>query len=275
METKQCSKCGVEKALCDFHKKASSKDGFRNTCKLCRMTKRKPYIKPNEIACRRCGLSKKAEKSLYRPENRNKSGFSGTCRICEETLRRIRGARNNNKQKPKLAFLCCSQCNIEKPATDEFFHKHSRSLTGFKSACKDCRKKETRNYNSREETKHKARQRRKQDPSWRLRKNVSTSIANNLRGRGYTKDSPCFDYLDYTLEDLREHLESQFEPWMSWDNWGQATADGRTWNIDHIYPHSKLPYDSMEHPNFKKCWALDNLRPLCAIENIKKSNKII
>lgn len=62
---------------------------------------------------------------------------------------------------------------------------------------------------------------------------------------------------------------------MSWDNWGQATADERTWNIDHIYPHSKLPYDSMEHPNFKKCWALENLRPLCAIENIKKKDKVL
>ena len=228
----------------------------------------------NKAKCRRCGVDKPLTTEFYSVEKRNKSGFSGTCKVCAAAMQRAWREENKRKEKPRLDFLRCSKCGVEKPATNEFFHSHSRSTTGFKRACKICRKVETRNYNSREETKRKARKRRKQDPSWRLRKNVGTSVANSLRGRGYTKDSSCFDYLDYTLEDLREHLESQFEPWMSWDNWGQITTDRRTWNIDHIYPHSKLPYDSMEHPNFKKCWALDNLRPLCAIENIKKSNKI-
>ena len=55
---------------------------------------------------------------------------------------------------------------------------------------------------------------------------------------------------------------------MNWENYGE-------WHIDHIYPQSKLPYDSMEHPNFLKCWALDNLQPLWAEENRKKSNKVL
>jgi len=45
--------------------------------------------------------------------------------------------------------------------------------------------------------------------------------------------------------------------------------------VDHIYPQSLLPYDSYDDPNFQKCWALENLQPLEAIENLKKSNKII
>jgi len=54
---------------------------------------------------------------------------------------------------------------------------------------------------------------------------------------------------------------------MNWDNHGK-------WHLDHIYPQSLLPYDSMKHPNFQKCWALDNLHPLEATENISKGNKI-
>lgn len=46
-------------------------------------------------------------------------------------------------------------------------------------------------------------------------------------------------------------------------------------NIDHIIPQSALLYNSLEHPNFLKCWALENLRPLDARENILKRNKII
>ncbi len=36
MNTKVCSKCGVEKALCEFHKNKRSPDGFIQKCKLCR-----------------------------------------------------------------------------------------------------------------------------------------------------------------------------------------------------------------------------------------------
>jgi len=78
--------------------------------------------------------------------------------------------------------------------------------------------------------------------------------------------------LPYTPQQLKEHIESQFEDWMNWENWGLGNG---CWNIDHIYPQSLLPYDSLEHPNFQKCWALENLRPLCAIKNLKKSNKVL
>ena len=81
-----------------------------------------------------------------------------------------------------------------------------------------------------------------------------------------------FRSLPYTPQELREHLESQFEDWMSWENYGNG--EGK-WNIDHITPQSKLLYDSLEHPNFLKCWALDNLQPICYFENIKKGNRNI
>ena len=75
--------------------------------------------------------------------------------------------------------------------------------------------------------------------------------------------------------DLKEHLEKQFESWMNWNNWGRYSKswddnDQTTWKwqIDHIVPQSCLPYTSMEDDAFKKCWALDNLRPLSAKQNI-------
>jgi len=36
------------------------------------------------------------------------------------------------------------------------------------------------------------------------------------------------------------------------------------WQIDHKKPHSEFLYDSLEHPDFKKCWAPENIRPLRA-----------
>jgi len=48
-----------------------------------------------------------------------------------------------------------------------------------------------------------------------------------------------------------------------------------TWQIDHIIPKSKRTFESLDCENFKKLWALENLRPLETIANIKKGNKLI
>jgi hypothetical protein len=53
----------------------------------------------------------------------------------------------------------------------------------------------------------------------------------------------------------------------------ETNSETWTWNIDHIIPQSKLPYVSMEDENFKKCWALNNLRPLSSKVNLEKGNK--
>jgi hypothetical protein len=78
------------------------------------------------------------------------------------------------------------------------------------------------------------------------------------------------------MQELREYLEQRFEPWMTWNNYGTYKGEDIwkdndittwTWQIDHIIPQSDLPYSSMEDDNFKKCWALENLRPLSAKQN--------
>lgn len=126
------------------------------------------------------------------------------------------------------------------------------------------------------------------DPQYKLRMRISSYIRNNL-----VKDGSISDYLPYSIEELKKHLESQFEPWMNWNNWGSYKVsewddnDKTTWKwqIDHIIPHSLFTYSSMKDKSFIKCWALSNLRPLSAKKNLidgatkarhfSKGNKII
>lgn len=70
----------------------------------------------------------------------------------------------------------------------------------------------------------------------------------------------------YTNEELFNHLESQFTDGMSWDNMSE-------WHIDHIRPVASFDYDSTDHPDFKKCWALNNLQPMWAKDNMSKGAK--
>ena len=78
----------------------------------------------------------------------------------------------------------------------------------------------------------------------------------------------------YTEEQLADHLESQFTENMNWDNQVKPKEPGQfTWQLDHITPHFNFKYDSLEHPDFAKCWSLDNLRPMEAVMNMQKGNK--
>lgn len=123
----------------------------------------------------------------------------------------------------------------------------------------------------------------KNEPEYRIRKIVSSAISKALKKSDSSKNSQsCLKYLPYTIQQLKEHLEKQFEPWMTWQNWGNYKKETWnnndistwTWQIDHIIPHSIFQYSSMEDDSFNKCWALDNLRPLSAkLNNFDGANR--
>lgn len=70
----------------------------------------------------------------------------------------------------------------------------------------------------------------------------------------------------YDLADLMQHLEPMFTDGMTWDNYGE-------WHIDHIVPKSWFDYDSPDELAFMAAWSLENLQPLWAEDNMRKSNR--
>ena len=68
---------------------------------------------------------------------------------------------------------------------------------------------------------------------------------------------------------LKQHLESKFESWMNWDNYGKYNGcEHYGWDIDHIIPiSSENTIDGIERLNH-----YSNLQPLCSYynRNIKK-----
>lgn len=101
-------------------------------------------------------------------------------------------------------------------------------------------------------------------PSGKIRNRVRTRVRESLRN-GWS-GGKTFRALGYSVEDLREHLERQFLPGMSWENMEK-------WHIDHIIPLSSFDIESLDSPDFKRAWCLSNLRPLWAGDNMRKSDK--
>jgi 5-methylcytosine-specific restriction endonuclease McrA len=87
--------------------------------------------------------------------------------------------------------------------------------------------------------------------------------------------SGVYSKVDYDRSDFVKHMESQFEPWMTWENNGRG--DGY-WQIDHKIPRAFFGPYMLEPYNFckqfQKTWCLENLRPLNAVENNVKSAKV-
>lgn len=104
---------------------------------------------------------------------------------------------------------------------------------------------------------------------YRLRIIISTSMMRSIKKNKTNKR--LYRYLGYTIEELKEHLEHQFEDWMNWDNLGlTATKEKETWQIDHIIPVNTFNIKEIGDEEFRKCWALDNLRPLDSYINNRR-----
>lgn len=70
----------------------------------------------------------------------------------------------------------------------------------------------------------------------------------------------------YTIADLRIRLESLFTDGMSWERFMAGDI-----HIDHIKPLSSFDLTDMDQ--VRQAWAIDNLQPLWAKDNLRKGNK--
>lgn len=101
-----------------------------------------------------------------------------------------------------------------------------------------------------------------------LRCVVSRAVTQKLKKRGSSKSGSILDNMPFSMAELKTHLEAQFKPGMTWDNYGQ-------WHIDHIIPDSYFNYDKMSDMGFLDSWSLNNLQPMWASDNHKKYNKLV
>ena len=199
--------------------------------------------------------------------------------------------------------MICSQCGVDKDGTQEFFYLRNGLP---RNPCKDCKNIRSRKWYSENRNRHRdmtkswlernkerasayyanyrvenrdkclkatsewasknraylnerEKKRIKEDAKYRLTRNVRTAISKMLSGsQGSSR------HLPYSVDELKDHLERQFVDGMTWDNYGSF------WHVDHIVPVAAFPIIGPDCDGFRACWALSNLRPLKAEENLSK-----
>jgi hypothetical protein len=243
-----------------------------------------------EITCENCGKRFNIRKTEFRRNNRH---------FCNQKCYREYKIKKGGLVKREVLQKGCKKCSIcgeIKPLSK--FNRDKQSRTGYRGECKVCHSKRCNNYHKKnKETVLKRRKRfyeehkkrlamenkkwrdnnteyireyhkkRMKNPIHRLNNHIGASMrlalsGNNKSGKHWE------DIVGYTLKDLIEHLEAQFEPGMTWDNRGE-------WHIDHKKPISWFNFTSYEDEEFQQCWALDNLQPKWAEDNLSKGNRYI
>ncbi len=303
IKNKICTGCDKDKTIDNFQFR-KDRNTYDAKCKECLAIKSKQNYQDNEKArrkkireekkankpkkiipeskeCLGCGEIKKINDFQKITPPNGKFYYLGKCKICKN--KDAADWRNKHKDEIREKNQIPSVKAKNKKSKDEYNanNKEKIKLSKKKSALKNKDKIKKRQNDPKVKAKAKISKRKWEaeklkDPVYKLRKNVSASIRHFLKKNGSSKGGKStLKYLPYTFNELKKHLESQFEPWMTWENHGSYELGGeKKWHIDHIIPQTVLIYDLMDHINLKRSWSFANLRPLEAIANISKGDKI-
>lgn len=227
--------------------------------------------------CKTCGIEKPLEE--FSTHRTNKDGYNNKCKYCcneyakqhrilnhQKELERAKKYYENNKDKKK-EYAELNKNHISNRS------KNYRELN--KTIISEKRKQWYRENKEIISKKNYEYYKRKMetDPLFKLKKQLKGLIRDSLRSKGLKKSDRTINILGCTVEEFKQHIESQFEPWMTWDNKGLYNGElNYGWDIDHIVPTSNgMTYDEVIKLNH-----YTNLKPLCGYYNrhIKRNNPI-
>jgi len=249
MDTKICTKCGEEKPATTeyFHRCKYSRCGLLTYCKVCRKKQTQKWQKENSEKIR-------LRQKKWREDNPDyaKKWHKENSEKIHLRQKKYREA-NREKIRARTKKWCKENPDLRKrwcEANREKIRAHTKKW-----------RKENPDYE---------RSRRRNDPTFRLHRNLRSGLWQSLTGKR-TK-SHTLEYVGMDKPELWEYLESKFTDGMTRENYGK-------WHVDHIRPLCSFDFDqfkegSEEYENMiHEAWRYTNLQPLWAKDNLSKSGK--
>ena len=245
---KKCSKCKQEKELNNFGVDKKECDGLNRVCKQCRQT-----------------FYKEHSKRLY---EYNKEYVKKNVDKIKEYQKEYRKEYyvKKNVDKIKNPYKKYNENNVNK--RKEYYDNNVEKLKNKRKEYYKNNKEKTLLTNNAYRNK-----RKQSDPLFKLSVSLRSMISTTIKKNGYKKLSKTELILGCSFEHLKQYFESQFEHWMSWDNYGLYNGElNYGWDIDHIVPLSS----ALNENELLKLNHYTNLKPLCSYNNryIKKDKLI-
>ena len=222
---KTCGKCEIKKELSEFNKNKHVESGLRSVCRECD----KQYY-----------LSNKEKQKTYK-----KKYYLDNLEVSKQYY-------IDNKEHRKQHYL------DNKEQKKQYYLENKENKKIYNKQYYLDNKEKRKIYN-----KEYSKQRRLDDPLFKLVSNIRNLIRTCMKTSGYSKTSKTYQILGCPYEEFKSHLENQFTEGMTWENQGQ-------WHMDHIYPVSL----ATDQDHIIKLNHYTNFQPMWAVDNIKKGNKI-
>lgn len=190
----------------------------------------------------------------------------------EEKLATARAWKARNKERVKAARAAHYATNKEKELTQakEWRGDNQEYLKAFKKKS-DARYREenlAKIKATRRQNRHKLNTQRRlryaTDPIYVIQKRLRVSLTQALRVASTKKTINTMNLIGCTGAELKAYLESKFLPGMSWE-------ERHLIHIDHIRPIASFDLADSEHQ--RQCFHFTNLRPLWAIDNMRKGTR--
>lgn len=238
---------------CRKHGHIALRQTSSNTCTDCDKLKHK--------AARDADPEKsRARARAYKDANRDEINARNRKRYAEDPERRARIQQSGAEWR---------RANQQRKAQRdrEYRQQNWPTLLGKKRAYDRARRAVDPGYVERQKaTLQRSRKRRwATDPQFR----VSCVLRNRLKDAlgGTQKASTTLELVGIDWSGLVAHIEKQFLPGMSWDNYGYET-----WHVDHIRPCAS--FDLTDPEQQRQCFHYTNLQPLWAADNLSKSARL-
>ena len=180
---------------------------------------------------------------------------------------RLEHQRQYRKNNPESVRKYGEKWRENNPEYHKIYYKENRKKILEKM---EVQKKQWRKDNPEKVKKYNRRWRNKKyktDLRFNLNEKMKSAIRISLKGNKGGKHWE--DLVGYTLKDLIKRLKKTMPKGYTWQDY----LDGRL-EVDHKIPIKVFNFTKSGHIDFKRCWALKNLRLLPAEENRSKKDKL-
>jgi hypothetical protein len=214
-----------------------------------------------------CNCNKSLDFSCFAKASKRLDGLQTMCKSCQKEYRESNKCRlkqyfenrkDQDKESAKRRYLANKEERLTK--NKEWRIKNIEKDREIKRKYRESNKEKII-----EDKKRYEKRRTRDDLDYKIKKRIRYHVWRALRYSDCVGVFAKKELLGCTIDELKQHLESKFQPGMTWNNYGE-------WHIDHKIPISAIDKHNIE---LSVVCHYTNLEPLWARDNISKSDKML
>jgi hypothetical protein len=222
METKICSKCGINKKLCEYQKNSHAKSGYRSECSEC--SKKNKKLIPKEKILN--------YNKIFREKNRDKLRKKQREYYLNNTDKEI---ERSKKRRTINKVIKQPKSEEEKKLTRQIWSEKNKKIINQKK-----------------------RDKYKNNIIHRLSENLRNRLNSFLKANKLRKNNKTFDIVGCNPLFLKQYIETQFRDGMNWGNRNEWHID-HIIPLSSAKTEEKI-YKLCHYTNLQPLWKNDNLK---------------